>query len=607
MNSRLLALGLSIITILSSTSSISSFAATKESPVINTDVISVDSVENGQISALSMMNYLMVLTKEINDSKESRLYLDSVHSSMVNNLNLNAISPTTADEINKLFDTIGEYQMIADKREALQFLNEQVQGTELMNNIQAPLNRIPDLAVSYSDKNYVALVANVMYLTGDVVNIYLNYSASDDFNSLNEGYQLSSKEKKILTDSSNNAFNYLVRMCNENNIDSKMALREDNVKAFVEWENDENVSSRIKFLRDNQETYQAYGKYWLVYAKSFYEAEQYQECLDIIDFYLGLNFDTFEKDYDLAQLLPVVIESAGYIYDGDEYVKKATQYIDLILSNIDKTKTDSWSLRYFVTQAYIDLYAKTGDSAYLEEAYEQITNTVNILAKEQKNLNETYLAKLETIKNEYKLTDPKHKETDQYNRWLKESRKTALPPVYEPLVVCMDLLNKIVEEMNISETEMGELEETIYGGKCLFLAKQLDDYYHFAPYKSVDTKPECEFSGSEVSIPVTYLPADADLHVTVDGKDVFDDWTISEVSRSAKDGIDTWTASFKSKQIKDVKWTPDSKVKLEILPSDNSGYPVTTVNFEAKKAVHDKVADIVLKVSDVVITFEQVD
>lgn len=59
-----------------------------------------------QRNSVNMMNYITVLTQEINNSKNSRIYLDSVQSSLLNNMNLNAIDNKTQGQINSLWRTI---------------------------------------------------------------------------------------------------------------------------------------------------------------------------------------------------------------------------------------------------------------------------------------------------------------------------------------------------------------------------------------------------------------------------------------------------------------------------------------------------------------------
>lgn len=68
-----------------------------------------------QLSSLSMLNYLTVLSQEINSSQNNKLYLESVYSSIVNNTNPSSVDPDSKDQIDQLLNTIHGYVMIDEK------------------------------------------------------------------------------------------------------------------------------------------------------------------------------------------------------------------------------------------------------------------------------------------------------------------------------------------------------------------------------------------------------------------------------------------------------------------------------------------------------------
>lgn len=72
-----------------------------------------------QKNAVNMLNYIMTITQEINNSKESRLYLESAYSSLINNSDPGLIDTRTQERITNILDTLEQYRMIAEKRERL--------------------------------------------------------------------------------------------------------------------------------------------------------------------------------------------------------------------------------------------------------------------------------------------------------------------------------------------------------------------------------------------------------------------------------------------------------------------------------------------------------
>ena len=53
-----------------------------------------------------MLNYIMTITQEINNSKESRLYLESAYSSLINNSDPGLIDTRTQERITNILDTL---------------------------------------------------------------------------------------------------------------------------------------------------------------------------------------------------------------------------------------------------------------------------------------------------------------------------------------------------------------------------------------------------------------------------------------------------------------------------------------------------------------------
>ena len=98
-----------------------------------------------QRNSLNMLNYLTVLTKEINDSKGSRLYLEGVYSLLLNNIYPNAVDMKTQAHLANILDTLERYRMIAVKRERLEYIYEQNRAQAMRQVIQSPLSVLNDV------------------------------------------------------------------------------------------------------------------------------------------------------------------------------------------------------------------------------------------------------------------------------------------------------------------------------------------------------------------------------------------------------------------------------------------------------------------------------
>lgn len=81
-----------------------------------------------QTNAIAMLNYITVLTQDVNASKNSRLYMEEAYSSLINNTYPSAVDSRTLSQLTSLLDVMEGYRMIAVKRDRLQYIYEQNQA-----------------------------------------------------------------------------------------------------------------------------------------------------------------------------------------------------------------------------------------------------------------------------------------------------------------------------------------------------------------------------------------------------------------------------------------------------------------------------------------------
>lgn len=333
-----------------------------------------------QKNSIAMLNYMTVLTKEINSSSNSKLYLDGIYSEIVNNINPNAVGDDTKYEIDLLLDTIQNYQSIETKRERLKYIYEQNQAKTLKSAIPNPLGLISVI----QSKNPLEGIVSVAYMAIDSKSSYDSYMTEIENQFLEDNWNLDDEASENLHESRKDAFSYMIEMCNENDLDGSLALTENTVDDFVKWENSSSLIRKIEFLEKNQETYKAYGKYWLVLAEAYYQNEMYSKCIDAIDEYKNLDINIFRKDTDYAKALTMALVCAEKLYSNEKYEEAANYYLKEIVDNIE---LNDWSLRYFVSSAYFDLYGKTNKRFYLYKAFEKVEENVNYLVDEQREKN----------------------------------------------------------------------------------------------------------------------------------------------------------------------------------------------------------------------------
>ncbi|MBR4016806.1 MAG: hypothetical protein IKK11_03230, partial [Oscillospiraceae bacterium] len=497
--------------------------------------------ENGlteqQRNSFSMLYYLAITAEDIRISKDNRLLLDDIYTSLLNDINPGAIDEITQEHLGDLRDNIKDFRNISIKRERLQYMYNQQKAAAIRSAIPNPLN-ILSITNAFDWK---ALVASVAYTLVDSYNNYKSADAAADQSFLMSGWELDDEETATIMRNRDRAFDYMVDITQEYGLDGKLTLSEKMIETFAEICEIESVQQKIRRLESEEETYKLLGNYWLELADCYYQTERYDKCLKCVDTYNALSTGIYRKDYNYAQILPKAIAAAQELYTGDEYVARIQAFADDIIEN---TNTDEWSSRYFAAQVYMDLYARTDDRTYLERAYNIAYDNVAVLLDEQRKLNAVYLVDVQeesVVEPDYDyMSDQEEKEAKKeykaekkrvkaYNKNLKKVRKTELPPLYEPLVLNCDLLFALADMMEISEQEKAEIEAILQTDtNGVFLSKPINDKYSFTENRY---ESNIEFDREKIIIPVELLTEGVEVVVSVteNGKTTtFKDYSIDE-------------------------------------------------------------------------------
>ena len=526
-----------------------------------------------QANAIAMLNYITVLTQDINASKNSRLYMEEAYSTLINNTYPNAVDSRTLSQLTGLLDTMEGYRMVAVKRDRLQYIYEQNQAQAIRAAVPNPLGLISTVR-SYRPSK---IAASLAYMAIDSITSYTSYTSEMDIQYLKDGWALDDEEASLLHESRKGTFAYMISMVGEYDLPGDLTLTENSVEEFVKWKNNENVVSRIQFLESNQATYQSYGGYWLLLAQSYYDNGDYSKCLNAIRTYEGMNTRIFRKNYELAKVLPSVISAAEKIYSGAEYAGVAARYAQMLIDNTDH---NDWALRYYAAQVYVDLFAQTNDQSYLQTAYNIVLDNVNYLVGEQQSLNAAYLAPVQKTAVPKDATKDEKKQIENANKALEEIRRTELPPVCEPLRLNCDLLFALADELKISESERQKIDGILHpNGAPIFLTEALDDQYWFRHDSKLDmANTDIEFGGTAIILPAACCTSNTEITVSVQEANaeepvVLTDWNVDFVNRETEGDISAYHAVYTSEQAHHHDWQPDATIQVDIQPKADASLP----------------------------------
>lgn len=527
-------------------------------------------------NSFSMMYHLAIISEEIRISKDNRVILEDIYTSLLNDINPGAVDEITQSHLQNLRDIIKSYLNISTKRDRLQFIYNQEKAKKIKTVVPNPST----VLLTSNLAGWKRFAVSVAYTA---VNTYNNYSSKENADNafIMSGWELDDEEVATIQKNRDRAFDYMVDMVQKYDFDGLKTLSEKDIEKYATICATENPSEKIKLLRAEESTYDLLGIYWLELADCYFETSQYSKCLECVNKYNELSTKIYRKDYNYLQILPKAIVAAQHEYSGnnEKYIAVVSEYADSIIIN---TSTDDWANRYFAAQVYRELYSRTNDKAFLNTAYKITSENVTALLKEQRELNETYLNPIVEIPAEepdYRyLTDEEKKEKKKeyneekkrvkdYNKSLKEIRKTELPSLYQPLILNCELMYALADEIGLSVAEKKEIEDILLTEtNGTFIVYPINDIYSFSnPEKSYSF----EFNENGMVIPANLLTAESKIKVIVtdDGKKTSFDCVVDKVEREGNT-IDSFYAYVSNKELKKYDWTADSKITVEITYGD---------------------------------------
>lgn len=535
-----------------------------------------NSLTDSQYNSIAMLNYLAALAQSINESDNSRLYLEEAYSSLINNTAPKAVDNTTESYLSDLLDILEKYRMIEVKRERLQYIYEQNKAQALRAAIPNPIGVLS----AASSLDIKKLVLSVVYMAADSYSSYSSYNNQIELDFLKDNWELNDEEQATLHQRSKQALLYMIDIVRDYDLQDSFTLNETSLKEFGKYKNESNIYRKIQFFEANQSTYKLFGSYWLTLADSYYANGDYEKCLQAVESYEEIQARIFRKDHEFAKTIPLAIASAEEVMTADGYIDYASDYLSALCKNIEN---NDWALRYFAAETYLDLYARTKDSSYLDQAYELAKNNVNYLVDAQKSLNDAYLAEIVDKDIPKGATKEQKNDIKQYNKMIKADRKVALPPVYEPLALNCELLFKLAEEKHVSDAEKKIVDGILHDkGENIFLCNTLDAVYRFKPGNYNDPA-DVEFNEKSISIPVIFLAPDSDIAVTVKDGDktaVYEDWSVKKVTRPDKEDIYSFVATYESPTITKQKYSENTTVTITIKQAES--YSVGKKDFKFK-------------------------
>ena len=299
-----------------------------------------------------------------------------------------------------------------------------------------------------------------------------------------EKFTLDQEQIKVVDGLKNDLLHYNFDLGDGKNIDDKLLLREDDIKKYLDIKNYSTVDLRIHDFEKNQERFGKFPNYWLDLCANYFlrgkeldSNADYKKCIEALKKYEENGGIIFRegKDTDFHERIPDVIASAKNLYNKNEYVKFAEEYLKKMDGDL------SWELAYYKAETYKDLYNQTSNKEYIRKAYEVINDNMTALVNEQDRANEANDKKVKEALEEAK----KNGSTGIY------LNEVYYHPVSDALLFYLDDLFECADILNISESEKKAIDRKLHkNNERLFKVYPIDNKYWF--YMPENIKKENE-------------------------------------------------------------------------------------------------------------------
>lgn len=424
--------------------------------------------------AVAMLNYLTVQVQKILNTKENKVALEQIYNELDENTAPNAIDEHTQSQLRTIKNTINDFRLINTDRVHLQILFENDQAEALRSAMPDPTYLL-SAAVSGDPLRAIASIA----MTG--LSSWTNYNSAKNnvkLENLKAEWELDKEEQNEIHNLRQSTFDYLVDMVQDFGIPDEYTLNKPSVEKFVEISNNDNAAYRKISLEGNEDIYSRYGPYWGLLAKTYYELDEYKNCLDAIKNYEIVRAKIFRYDNNFAMALPYAILSLEKVYGNDaKYFSEMQRYLSLLEKETPKEK---WQMRYFIAQSYLSLAEKKVSikNECLRKALEISKNDLNTLSDVQKQWFNDYLKPVDEIiaNNLSKGEETKRKEEIKKE---KQRKETELIPYHEGFLTVSQLYFELAEKLWDAsyDTVLSAIKEptSIFNVRNYLLENSFDD------------------------------------------------------------------------------------------------------------------------------------
>jgi len=210
-------------------------------------------------------------------------------------------SETTRAQIRNLFNNITNFQIYDIRRDRIRVIRENAKARAIQQAIPSP---VFFLSLASNIRDPLALVVNIVGMAAQSVTSYMSATEQADLQAYIELSKLTEQQKGQVGNLRSYMYDYMSSTAREFSLNENYdTVSREAITAFVDNLVNPNLTLKLNFLLQRQETYQNYEPYWLDLANTYFDLKRYSECLASIERYESIRVPILRPncDYDYAQ------------------------------------------------------------------------------------------------------------------------------------------------------------------------------------------------------------------------------------------------------------------------------------------------------------------
>ena len=277
------------------------------------------------------------------------------------------VSPLNSEYLTFFQEDINTYKSIEIKRERLQYVFNQKKSMQMASLVP---NALSVATVAFSAGNPLKAAIAIAGTALNMATSYVQNKKNIELEFLQSQWELDDEARNAFNNLYTGIRAHLTNMANEYGFGNDDFGSSKTISSFIKEmnANEGRPKDRILIGKRYENELGSYPEYWRTLALAYFEDENYVDALSCIEKYEEWYLQVFYHDFDNTHLLMVKAYCLDAVMqDPKEKAKALESIVDEII--VSQETTPDSAQQYYCYLVYRNLATYTGDSKYLEKAW----------------------------------------------------------------------------------------------------------------------------------------------------------------------------------------------------------------------------------------------